>query len=287
MRRRLPHPALGLTLTLALSTRLFAQNNPAQRALDAALHATSAVAIVVDLASGRTLASEHPSEVAYLRTTPGSILKPFFLAAALEDNTVTPQTTVFCRRTLHIGARALECTHPQTDTAFAAQDALAYSCNTYFADLAKRLPAPHIAATLRTYGLPPTPPALSTDAKQLLVLGVSGIAVSPAQMAEAYRRLALHWTNPSGPTEPAFALVHQGLRDSVAFGMAHNAATPNLDLAGKTGTATDPNQPWTHGWFCGAANGIVLVIYLPHASGADAATLAHAFFLAYHPTGPR
>ncbi len=98
---------------------------------------------MLDLKTGRRVAAVKPAEAESLRSTPGSILKPLFLAAALRHQQVQPQTTVFCRRDLHISADKrdwnLACTHPQTDIAFAAQDALAYSCNRYFANLADRI----------------------------------------------------------------------------------------------------------------------------------------------------
>ena len=109
----------------------------------------------------------------------------------------------------------------------------------------------------------------------MLVLGVSGIAVSPTQIASAYRKLALELDNPRAPT--VLSPVREGLRDSVRYGMANNAAIPGIDIAGKTGTSNDG------GWFAGvgsfAQEQIVLVIHLPRGNGADAARLAQRFFL--------
>ena len=72
--------------------------------------------------------------------------------------------------------------------------------------------------------------------------------------------------------------------NSVRYGAAHNAEVSGIKLAGKTGTASDPGQPWTHGWFAGIAgegsSKFVVVVYLPHGNGADAATIAHHFFIA-------
>jgi cell division protein FtsI/penicillin-binding protein 2 len=73
------------------------------------------------------------------------------------------------------------------------------------------------------------------------------------------------------------------LRGSVQFGMAHNAAVDGMEVYGKTGTAADPGGSKTHGWFAGITvlegHPRVLVVYLPNASGADAAALARRFFL--------
>jgi len=60
-------------------------------------------------------------------------------------------------------------------------------------------------------------------------------------MAIAYRKLALELDDARAPT--ALDAVRQGLKDSVNYGMAHNAAVPGMDIAGKTGTASDwPNH---------------------------------------------
>ena len=248
----------------------------AQAALSSALRATGAVGVVVDVNTGRLVAAVNSTDAA---RQPGSILKPLFLAAALEQHLVLPQATVFCRRDLRIstGSREwnLACTHPQSDVPFAAQEALAYSCNRYFAALADRMSPAQVSATLEHYGLGHIPTPQTREQKELLVLGVAGIAVSPTQIASAYRKLALELDDPRAPT--VLDPVREGLRDSVRYGMAHNAAIPGIEIAGKTGTANDG------GWFAGvgsfAQEQIVLVVYLPRGNGADAARLAQRFFL--------
>ena len=255
------------------------QHKPAEAALTSALQKTPAVGLVVDVKTGRQLASVKATNE---RHAPGTILKPLFLAAALEQHEVLPETTVFCRRNLRIsdGTRDwnLACTHPQSGVAFAAKEALAYSCNRYFADLADRIPPAQAAAILAHYGLAQTSTPQSREQKELLLLGVAGITVSPAQMAGAYRKLALELDHAQAPA------VREGLRDSVSYGMAHNAAVPGMEIAGKTGTASDGPQGRSHGWFAGTAylgrEEVVIVIYLPLGNGADAARLAQDFFLA-------
>jgi cell division protein FtsI/penicillin-binding protein 2 len=274
---------LNSILLLSFSASLAAQTT-AQAALSSALRATPAIGVVLDVRSGRLLATVGSAEGAR-RSAPGSILKPLFLTAALEQQEVLPQTTVFCRRSLHIreGNREwnLACTHPQSDVTFAAKEALAYSCNQYFAILADRIPPRQATSILESYGLALTTPT-NQEQKELLVLGVAGVTVSPAQMAAAYRKLALELDDARAPV--ALDAVREGLKDSVRYGMAHNAAVPGMEIAGKTGTASDAGQPWSHGWFAGTARfsheEYVVVIYLPRGNGADAAGLAQHFFLA-------
>jgi stage II sporulation protein D len=270
MSKRLTTNFVLLSGMLLLPFGVQAETSP-QAALSSALRGTPAVGVAVDLKTGRLLATVKDADQS---AAPGSILKPLFLAAALEQHEVLPQTTVFCRRNLHIADGGhdfkLPCTHPQSDVAFTAQEALAYSCNQYFAVLADRIPTPQLAAILQHYGLPRAPAPLSREQKQFLVLGVRGIAVSPTQMAAAYRKLFLELDKISPNA------AGQGLKDSVSFGMAHNAAVPGVEVAGKTGTTTGG------GWFAGSAplgqEHVVLVVYLPRGNGADAARLAQHFF---------
>jgi cell division protein FtsI/penicillin-binding protein 2 len=286
---------LHSTLLLLFSASLAAQTT-AQAALSSALRATPAVGVVLDVKSGRLVAAVRSPDAATKRSAPGSILKPFFLTAALRQREVLPQTTIFCRRNLHIreGNREwnLACTHPQGNVAFTAKEALAYSCNQYFAALADRIPPGRASAILKSYGLAQAPHLFAGEAwgtvptpesqeqKELMVLGIAGITVSPAQMAVAYRKLALELHDARAP----FDTVREGLKDSVDYGMAHNAAVPGVEIAGKTGTASDPGQSWSHGWFAGTGDldrkEYVVVIYLPRGNGADAAHLAQHFFLA-------
>jgi stage II sporulation protein D len=280
----------GALSTLLLFSPHTAPAQTIQSALSSALQGTPAVAVVVNVQTGRQLAIVRPAEAENLRSTPGSLLKPFFLAAALEQRLVQPGTAVFCRRDLHITAYRrdwdLACTHPETTTAFAARDALAYSCNRYFAELADRIPPEQTTAILEHYGLSARR-SLDREQKELLVLGLAGIDVSPTQMAIAYRKLALR-LNDAG-----MDAVRDGLKDSVNYGMAHNAELPGVEIAGKTGTAADTPHGPSHGWFAGVAQlnqlnyaDIAVVIYLPRGNGADAATLAQHFFLATQPTPP-
>jgi cell division protein FtsI/penicillin-binding protein 2 len=265
---------------------------PAQRALDEALSGTNAVGVVLDGRDGHMMAVVREADAARVASAPGSTLKPLFLAAALNDGRVHAETTVICRGDLRIAGRDLACTHPRERNVFDAEQALAYSCNTWFANLARRFPPQEAVEVLRAAGFGSRTRLVQIESAgslreparqanvQLLVLGIDGVAATPLQLASAYLRLARRFD-----AEP---LVRRGLEDSVAYGMAHNAATAGLTIAGKTGTATNAGESWTHGWFAGIASRqavlMVVVIYLPHGNGADAAALAHRFFALWGPT---
>ena len=104
---------------LFLSTVSLAAQTTAQATLSSALRGTSAAGMVMDVNNGRQLAAVRATEG---RHAPGSILKPLFLAAALDQREMLPETTVFCRRNLRISYQGQEwnlaCTHPQGDVAF-------------------------------------------------------------------------------------------------------------------------------------------------------------------------
>jgi cell division protein FtsI/penicillin-binding protein 2 len=253
------------------------------------------VSVVVDVASGRVLSATEPRVVAGAATLPGSILKPLFLAAALEQGAVLPETTFFCRRDLRVAGRDLRCTHPQTNVAFDAEQGLAYSCNTYFAEMARRMSPNALLDVAGHYGLGRLPRLFAKENagfvaaphgeedRELFVLGLGGLEVTAAQVAVAYRRLWLEMHG--GETQRVLRPVMSGLRDSVEYGMAHNAATPGIEVMGKTGTAAERGQFRTHGWFAGAAHvggrEVIVVVYLPVGNGGDAAAAARRLLLTY------
>jgi cell division protein FtsI/penicillin-binding protein 2 len=245
--------------TLALSVK---------RALASATSGTQASAIVLDAKTGNILASVGDTRGG----APGSVIKPLLLVYALQHGVVSADTSVYCRRTLKVGDRFLPCTHPPDQTVFTAASALAESCNTWFAEMARRLSGPQLEAALKATQLPHlTMNDATIEERQLAVLGLRGVIASPLQLAQAYRRLFLQ--------APLPAPVAEGLRGSVQYGMANSADVPGLNLLGKTGTASNPGEAWTHGWFAGSLPGrFILVVYVPHGDGGTAASLAGKFF---------
>lgn len=271
-----------------------AESSSAQRALDAALSGTQAVGVVLDGQDGQLIAAVREAEAARVASAPGSTLKPLFLMAALRMGRVRAETTVMCHGDLRIAGRDAACTHPREQNVFDAERALAYSCNGWFASLALRFAPEEAVGVLHAAGFGSRTGGVNgeeagevevprNDAEvQLLVLGLSGIRVTPLQLARAYFRM--------GRGLDAEPVVKRGLEGSVAYGMAHNASTAEsaaarITIAGKTGTASDAGEAWTHGWFAGMASRgreqVVVVIYLPRGNGADAAGLAQHFFAAW------
>lgn len=236
-----------------------------QTALAAALHGTDGSGLVLDWRTGAVLARIGEDT----RATPGSAVKPLLLEWALQHNVIRAETTVYCRRNLHIGTRELRCSHPADEPMIDAERALAESCNTWFAELGKRFTPAQLnealeAAHLRHGNI------TTLDQRELATLGLENITATPSELANAYRAMLL-------PLKPGDTVV-SGMRDSVRFGMAHGADVHGITLLGKTGTAGEPGQRSTHGWFAGAVPGrYVLVLFVPHGDGGIASGLARKF----------
>lgn len=252
---------------LLAATQLIGQSHTVGAALAEALHGTQASAVVLDWKTGTVLAAVGTEP----RAMPGSVVKPLLLEYALDHGVVRPETTVYCRRSLHVAGRNLACTHPATQPMLDAESALAESCNTWFAEMARRMTDAQLDDALRSAHVQHDATGTAdADGRVLAVLGLQGVSTTPEELAQSYRELLLH--------APADGVVVRGLEGSVEYGMANSARVPGLTVLGKTGTASDEGQAWTHGWFAGALpKKLVVVIYVPHGDGGTAAELAATF----------
>jgi len=265
-----------------------------QREVDRAMGKLPGAFVVVDVTT-RTVLAAHGMDLASLRLeAPGSTLKPFLLMALLETGKLDPKEQFICRRPLKIGSAQLDCTHPAEVRQLDAAEAIAYSCNSYVAQVVSRLNGAELVELLRRAGFD-TPSGIVTEEGrgriglpsnleelQLEALGYRGIAVTPLELLEAYRKLALRKRqNVLGVDAPVFS----GLEDSVAFGMAHAAYVSGMNIAGKTGTSVASNTQQTHGFFAGYAPAekpeIAVVVFLAQGRGLDAAAVAQPVFVAF------
>jgi cell division protein FtsI/penicillin-binding protein 2 len=255
--------------------------------------------VVLDSATGRLLASSHLSEAARTLAYPGSAMKPLVLYGLVAGGRWDPARRIACTRKLTIDGHTLNCSHPPA-LPLDARQALAWSCNTYFATVAATLGPGELRKLLAPSGLlgqtglagggdettadyrdPRT-----SDENQLALLGISGVRVTPLEFAVAYRWLALQLA--AHADTQAAQVVSAGLEDSASFGMAGAADRGGVAVAGKTGTAsveTSGRGP-THGWFVCLAPAkkpsAIVTVYLPAGNGDDAAHVA-AEVLAHSP----
>jgi cell division protein FtsI/penicillin-binding protein 2 len=286
----------GLTIAGSVSWAQMARAAPGggrvdaqwQRALDqASREAPDARVLVLEIVSGRLLASSHLAEASRTLATPGSTLKPLILYFALASRRWNPERRVACSRQMRIGSHELNCSHPLVDP-MNAQQALTWSCNSYFAELAGTLSPQQLRQALSERGLLAATGLTRQEEEaafreprtreqvQLAALGVEGIRVTLPELAEAYRSLAIEL---AGHRETAAArTVTAGLTDSASFGMAGAASLGGVPIAGKTGTASAESGGPTHGWFVGLAPAgspqVVVAVYLPAGHGSDAAQVA-------------
>lgn len=266
-----------------------------ERSVDRAFAEQQGAAVVLRVHDGRVLAAHNVPVLTRRIATPGSAIKPFVLALLLETNAVHAEDSLACRRNLVIAGRKLSCSHPPELKTLKADEALAYSCNSYFVTAAERLKPGELERRFKQLGFN-TPSGLllgegqgrittanSVAARQLLAIGVSGIEVTPLELAAAYLKFAR--LDPSAAS-PAEKVVLAGLREATDYGLARNAKPDQLPVAGKTGTASDPSSSYTHAWFAGFAPTekpeIVVVVFVDRGhGGVEAANLAHRIFQAY------
>ncbi len=288
----------ALAVLVALAYPLFTDgtslSSSLQKEVDRAMGTRLGSFVIVDVVSKAVLAS-HGMEIAKHRLEPpGSTVKPFVLMALLESGRLDPAQRLICRRPLRIGSADMDCTHSLQVVELDAAEAIAYSCNSYIAEVATRLHGAELLEILRRAGfdsptglveheatgkiaLPGNPEAL-----QLEALGHHGIEVTPLELLEAYRMLALRKRSAAlGADGPVFA----GLENSIAFGMAHAAHVEGMNIAGKTGTSVSQSTSRTHGFFAGYAPAenpaIAVVVYLENGRGLDAAAVAQPVFEAF------
>jgi len=145
----------------------------------------------------------------------GSLTKPFVALAYSRTHRDFPSYT--CAGT------ATRCWLPRGHGTLDFQHALAFSCNSYFLQLAAQTSATSVDEVAREYGLP-QPPTSATP-QQWIGLDPSW-RISPLSVGRAYARLA---------TQPAPAVIIKGLQDAAFTGTAKVLAAENA-LA-KTGTA--------------------------------------------------
>ena len=268
-----------------------------ERAVDQALGKAPGTVVVLDIASGKILASRNLELAAKQLIRPGSTLKPFVLEGLLSANRIDSEQRLVCKRPLRIGSLRLDCSHAAEIKQLNAAEAIAYSCNSYVAETSVRLNEQELAEALRRAGLDSPTGLVEREAVghiehtstreqlQLMALGLRGIEVTTLELLEAYRKLALQRPRDH---EPRTAAIYKGLEDAVTYGTAHAAFVPGLKIAGKTGTATNVGGAVTHGLFVGYTPAehpeIAIVVYLDRSRGLDAAAVAQTVLARYKPT---
>jgi cell division protein FtsI/penicillin-binding protein 2 len=250
---------------LALLAGCACADSPPLKPLASFLGSAHGAAIVLDIATRRTLAA-HEADVT--AAPPGSTVKPFALAALLTAHKLTPTESFICPGKLSIAGRQLNCSHPPLGEPVRAETAIAYSCNCFVAHVAERFAPGELAAALDRAGFTHGIRLEQGDRARLQALGEEGVLATAADLAMAYR-----WLAQAAP-QPVLA----GLEGAVDYGTAQLARVTGAAVAGKTGTVrtiAGNRIAWFAGFFPSRAPRVAIAVMIAGSSGgADAAPVA-------------
>lgn len=210
-------------------------------------------AVLLDVRTRRVIAMRNEVVAARAAMAPGSTMKPFALAALLRSGKLRAEESWPCDGRLSIAGRQLNCSHPRMSIPLKVETALAYSCNCFVARVAERLGPGEMPHGQRVSGL---------DAIRLQALGESGVALTVAELAEAYRMLSLS----------ADAAIVAGLEGAVEYGTAQRAKVAGVKVAGKTGSVR--GVAWFAGWMPSRSPEVAIAVMTRGSGGADAAPIA-------------
>ncbi len=226
---------------------------------------------VVEVASGRSVVTLR-DDLLGTSVLPGSVIKIATLLAALDSGVVDARTPIVCRRHLVVDGEHYTCLHPDVGRALSPAEALAYSCNCYFATVAQRLRRDALDHALIELGLPPT----SREAPLVpSALGLRGLRVTPDQLLAALVRLTT--SRASHFSDLARQVVFDGLRGAATYGTASAFHDAGLTALAKTGTAPMPGGGF-HGLVVAVTPAdhptLAVVVMAPGEAGLDAARIA-------------
>ncbi len=236
-----------------------------EQQLDAAIEThqgTGAVAIVLDAKTGKPLAIASRGELdARVPRIPGSTVKPFAFAAALEAGTVDASSKIDCENGVKTyGNRTLR--DPSPNGTLDLGTILAVSSNVCTAKLAEPL-GDLLGQSLRRYRLAAPERVDTRTFEGAAVAFGEGISVSPLELASAYTALANdgihHASNGDGVRVMREDTAHTvlGLMERVVIdprGTGHAARLEGIRIAGKTGTArSKPGSDRHYASFVGIA----------------------------------
>ena len=123
-----------------------------QQAATAALAGREGTIIIMDAQTGRVRALVNPKAAYAQAQMPGSAMKPFTALAALQQGLIDEDSRSVCPGRFTGLSFSLACTHADHLPPFSPAQAIAYSCNYYFATLGQRLGREKLMATAREFG---------------------------------------------------------------------------------------------------------------------------------------
>ncbi|HBB94948.1 MAG TPA: hypothetical protein DC054_06125 [Blastocatellia bacterium] len=124
-----------------------------QQAATAALAGREGTIIIMDPRTGRVRALVNPDGAYRQASMPGSAMKPFTALAALRAGLIDENSRTVCPGRFTGLSFSLPCVHADHLPPFSPSQAIAYSCNYYFATLGQRLGRDRLIETARQFGL--------------------------------------------------------------------------------------------------------------------------------------
>lgn len=248
-----------------------------------ALNTREGAIVIVDPQTGRLRSVVNPRLAFQTAFPPGSTIKPFTALAALRSGVIAQDTRMRCRGKYRREDLIDACSHRPNLPPFNPSEALAHSCNYYFAKVGEKLEEKSFSNVLADFGFGHTT-GIHTEGESAGVfargrrqpesaVGEGGfLQVTPIQLAMAYAALfnggkllrpaletAAHF-KPQLRTQLQIldrerATLLTGMRGTVAFGTAEKAELDSLPsfVVGKTGTSTPLKGFRPQGWFVGLA----------------------------------
>jgi SpoIID/LytB domain protein len=123
-----------------------------QQAAEDALGNRQGSIIVMDAQTGRVRAAVNPEGAYAQAMMPGSSIKPFTSLAALRAGLIEADSRTVCPGRFTGLSFSLPCVHANHLPPFNPSQAIAHSCNYYFATLGQRLGPDKLIQTLRQFG---------------------------------------------------------------------------------------------------------------------------------------
>ena len=228
--------------------------------------------LLIQLPSKRVVAESRP-DVLGAPILPGSVIKVATLIAALEKGVVDETTRIACRRTVTVDGRTLTCVHPDLHRSLTASEALGYSCNSFFASVAERLPRAALDDVLVRMGIGPSDGSAPTA---LVALGLAGLRPTPRKLLDGFIKV----TGPASSfrmSDQVRATVTGGLRLAATVGTASALGAAGIPALAKTGTAPMAGGGY-HGVLVATTTdsdpGYAIIVVVPGGAGSDAAAVA-------------
>ncbi|HEU4769399.1 MAG TPA: SpoIID/LytB domain-containing protein [Pyrinomonadaceae bacterium] len=328
---------IGITfcfLVIAVSRALVAEpitkklpdttrNDHLQQIAESALGPREGTVVVIDVQTGRVRAVVNPRMALQTAFPPGSTIKPFTALAALRAGVIDANSRTLCREHYRHEDVTAVCSHDRNLKPLNPTEAIAYSCNYYFATVGERLDENDLIRTLEEFGFGrptginnPDESAGSLLRKDWRPENAIGegrtLQVTPIQLLTAYaalvnggRLLQPSIGSDDAPrvrynlrlTDAEREIIVEGMRGAVRYGTAEKAHLDSLpaSVIGKTGTSRPLQGFRYNGWFVGvsfapntnadASNAqLGVVVFLKNAHGAEAAEIARPIFKAVAPT---